>query len=105
MTPLPWLVATAFALLCTTPAFSLGLHLSSRLSRFKQAGTRVVAVRASNGPSAALDLHCVEVDLNTGGVGPRPGLDKPPVLVLHGLLGQSRNFASWAKDLKVRAQD
>ena len=96
-----WIMIAMVSLIHTTHSFKLGLHASSRLGRLNLVDrrTRAASTISEGGP---LEIHHVEVDLNTGGVGPRPGIDKPPVLLLHGLLGQSRNFATWANELKVR---
>ena len=109
MAVLDWLFAYFLALAATTNAFCLSLGSSPmtqrRLGKMPSLRRGPTANAHAEGISGAdtVDLHWVEVSMDTGGVGPRIGMDKPPVLLLHGLLGQSRNFAGWAKEFKVRA--
>ena len=50
----------------------------------------------------ALDLKWVEVNQDGSLIQtPLPlSFDRTPVILLHGLLGQTRNFGSWSRDLK-----
>jgi len=52
----------------------------------------------------ALDLFYVEIgaEHHSGG---ESSFSKPPIIVIHGLLGQSKNFGTWAKDLKKAHKD
>ena len=54
--------------------------------------------------SAAVDLFWREVDEHGFVEQPhhRSEFQVPPIILLHGLLGSSRNFGTWARDLKAR---
>ena len=90
----------------TTVAFQVTPQRTSHLpTRIRHTDLRATTLEPPvvNAQDSALDLYCTEVTSEglvpvsrTSAAGPS---SQPPILLLHGLLGSSTNFGTWARSL------